>query len=79
MLVQKTLVESFYSQLFFSWYIESLITIFCDMNYSAYPLDVQLCTFKMTSSNLQESELRMNGNSDYTASKQRPLGYQVNS
>ncbi len=41
----------------FSWYSEFSVKIYCAMNFSNYPLDVQLCPFYMGSSSYSSEQM----------------------
>ena len=61
-----------------SWYVETVLTIYCPMNFSAFPLDVQICHFEVGSVGMESKDVIYNGTTSYSSENQRPTAFEVN-
>ena len=60
------------------WYVETVLTIYCPMNFSAFPLDVQICHFEVGSVGMESKDVIYNGTTSYSSENQRPTAFEVN-
>ncbi len=61
-----------------SWYVETVLTIYCPMNFSAFPLDVQICHFEVGSIGMESKDVIYIGETSYSSENQRPTAFEVN-
>ena len=59
------------------WHQQLMVKINCFMDFSAYPLDTQTCSFQIASARHLNEEIYFVGKSKYSASLQEPISYSV--